>query len=345
VLLGLVVKHRTARADRKSVTSSNPHLRGILIAGALAAVAAALGMFTLSRQQVDSSAAMPTVLPKRHLAPAGKPLVAARPKAHAVRSKAHAVSKAKAAPPRPSVDPVVRAAHSAGLPGPVANAFAGHAVVVVTLYARSSSVDETTEAEAEAGALLAGAGFVPIDVTREGASGALVEAAGVLTPPVTLVYAQPEFKLAARLDGFADKETVAQAARNANPTPAGGTAAQTAWARGADVLCDRVADDLSALNVKTTTDLKTKTPQLQAIGAAFVTGLGKLRAPAGSESSVTQFVQLESQNVDLTEQLVAAVAAKNPVATASATAQQSAVGQQANALALSLGATHCAGAL
>lgn len=318
------------------MTSTNPHLRGILIAGALAAVAAALGMYTLSHQQAASTAAVPTILPKRHLTPIRKPVATVPAKKVAATPKA---------PPAPTVDPVVRAARSAGLPNRVASAFAGHNVVVVSLYAPSSSVDQTTEAEARAGAVLAGAGYVAVDVTKEGPSGALVQAAGVLTPPVTLVYAEPEFKLAVQLDGFADRQTVAQAARNANPDPAGGATAQTAWARGANGLCDRVASDLSALNVKTTQDLKTATPQMQAIGQAFVAGLGKLKAPAGSESPVAEFVQLETQNIGLTEQLVAAVADKDTVATASASGQQSTVGQQANALALSLGATHCAGAL
>jgi hypothetical protein len=108
----------------------------------------------------------------------------------------------------------VAAALAAGLPAPLANALGRHRTVVVSLYNPYSQVDGIAFAEARAGAQLAGAGFVPLNVLSKAQVGKLTEQLGLLPNPGLLVYVRPA-RLAARFSGFADKETVAQATQNA----------------------------------------------------------------------------------------------------------------------------------
>ena len=117
--------------------------------------------------------------------------------------------------PRPSVDlKAIAAARAAGLPEPLAQAFGHHRTIVVSLYDPYSQVDGTSFAEAKAGAALAGAGFVPLSVLSQRDVGKLTEQLGLLPDPGVLVYVKPS-TLAVKIAGFADKETVAQAAENA----------------------------------------------------------------------------------------------------------------------------------
>jgi len=130
-------------------------------------------------------------------------------KAHTAKPK-HAVVK-----PKPLVDlTVVKAALAAGLPQALAQALGRSKTVVVSLYDPYSQVDGTSFAEAKAGAALAGASFVPLSVLSQRDVGKLTEQLGLLPDPGVLVYIRPA-SLAAKIAGFADKETVAQAARNA----------------------------------------------------------------------------------------------------------------------------------
>ena len=93
-------------------------------------------------------------------------------------------------------------------------ALADNRVVVVGLHDPDSALDQMTLAEARAGARAAGAGFVAINVFAEAQSRPLVELLGALENPGILVYTRPDV-LSTRLSGFADSETVAQAAANA----------------------------------------------------------------------------------------------------------------------------------
>jgi hypothetical protein len=108
----------------------------------------------------------------------------------------------------------VEAARSAGLPAPLAEALGLHDTVVVSLYDPYSQVDAISFAEAKAGAALAQVGFVPLDVLSQAQVGKLTEQLGLLPDPGVLVYVRPG-RLAVKIGGFADKETVAQAAANA----------------------------------------------------------------------------------------------------------------------------------
>jgi len=117
--------------------------------------------------------------------------------------------------PKPTVDlAAVKAARAAGLPESLAQAFGRYRVVVVSLYDPYSQVDGTSFAEAKAGAAIAGVGFVPLNVLSQRDVGKLTQQLGLLPDPGVLIYMKPG-TLAAKLVGFADKETVAQAATNA----------------------------------------------------------------------------------------------------------------------------------
>jgi hypothetical protein len=117
--------------------------------------------------------------------------------------------------PRPTVDAAaIKAARDAGLPASLALALGRDRTVVVSLYDPYSQVDGTSFAEAKAGAALAGVGFVPLSVLSQRDVGNLTQQLGLLPDPGVLVYVRPG-TLAAKIAGFADKETVAQAAENA----------------------------------------------------------------------------------------------------------------------------------
>jgi hypothetical protein len=133
------------------------------------------------------------------------------PKAKVAKPVAPAATKA---PEQPSA---VVAALASGLPAQIADALGKHAVVVVSLYNPYSEVDGIAFAEARAGAQLANAGFVPLSVLSQSQAEKLTETLGLLPDPGILVYIRPG-ALAARISGFADKETVAQAAQNAAHT-------------------------------------------------------------------------------------------------------------------------------
>ena len=128
------------------------------------------------------------------------------------------LAKAKPAPvplakPKPA-DPAAPAVDANGLPRVLSTALAGNRVVVVGLHDPDSALDQMALAEARAGARAAGAGFVAINVFVEGQSRPLLELLGALENPGILVYRKPDV-LFARMSGFADSETVAQAAANA----------------------------------------------------------------------------------------------------------------------------------
>jgi len=128
------------------------------------------------------------------------------------------VAKAKPAPvplakPKPA-EPAAPAVDANGLPRVLSTALAGNRVVVVGLHDPDSALDQMALAEARAGARAAGAGFVAINVFAETQSRPLLELLGALENPGILVYRRPDV-LFARMSGFADSETVAQAAANA----------------------------------------------------------------------------------------------------------------------------------
>ena len=140
-----------------------------------------------------------------------------------VKKPAPAKAKAPVAKAKPAPVPLMKpkpakaaapAVDANGLPRVLSTALAGNRVVVVGLHDPDSALDQMALAEARAGARAAGAGFVAINVFAEAQSRPLLALLGALENPGILVYRKPDV-LFARMSGFADSETVAQAAANA----------------------------------------------------------------------------------------------------------------------------------
>ena len=118
---------------------------------------------------------------------------------------------ATVAPTKPAVAPAVAAD---GLPAALASALHKHRIVVVSVFDPESQTDAIAYAEAKAGAAEADTGFVAISLLDSVAAGALttqLPGGGLLPSPGILIYRRPD-TLVYRLDGFADRDTVAQAA-------------------------------------------------------------------------------------------------------------------------------------
>ena len=177
-------------------------MRLLALISALVTVVLALGLFMLARTGADGTdPALSTASPPRA---EGGPAAAPR---RADASKAHAPARARAA-----AHPGTTAAKDAR--PAVVRALAANRVVVVSLWAPGSSTDELADREARAGAQLAGATFVRIDVTRQREVAPLTAKLGLLADPAVLVYGPRSVTPDVRLDGFADREAVAQAAEN-----------------------------------------------------------------------------------------------------------------------------------
>ena len=159
-----------------------------------------------------------------------------KPAAHAkAHAKAQAAAKHKAATrvvPRHAGNKVY-----ADLPAPLQWQLSQHKIVVVSLYNPNADVDAISVAEAHKGALDAGAGFLLVSVLDNKVAGiltALLPGGGLLPAPGILVYRAPG-NVALRIDGFADRVSVAQAAQNAmsgetGPAPVNAAAAAAAAA-------------------------------------------------------------------------------------------------------------------
>jgi hypothetical protein len=188
--------------------TGSAHLRGIVIAGALAAVALALGFVTLAMNQTASKAAPPAIIPlhlRHHGTTHSATTGAAKPKPKAAKKK-----------PVVHVNPNFTAALKAGLPRSVARALAAHPVAVVQLTSEGDQIAQLALGEARVGATLAGAGLVPVDVDGNGgAVEVLTQLLGKLPiAPATLVYIRPA-TLYFTLPGFNDRTIIQQAASNA----------------------------------------------------------------------------------------------------------------------------------
>jgi hypothetical protein len=96
----------------------------------------------------------------------------------------------------------------------LAGALEKNSVVVVLFYSPGSAYDTIQAREARAGAVAARAGFVAVDASRDREVAPLAAAFEVLDAPAVLIVKRG-YRVAARINGFADRETVAQAAANA----------------------------------------------------------------------------------------------------------------------------------
>lgn len=216
----------------------SPAVKVFALVGVIAALALAGGMFVLGGRQEDAYADdVPLVLPKKKggllnvpatakdvaakadkAAPRPATVGPAKPAAKA--SKPEPSAKAKpAAKPRPAKPKPAKpkpAVAKNGLPWSIASALGKHQVVVVALFGDGARVDPLARAEAEAGAQSAHAGFVVLDVTKsqKEAEALTFKLGSVLRSPAVLVFTRPDV-LKIQLDGFRDRDTVAQAALDA----------------------------------------------------------------------------------------------------------------------------------
>lgn len=202
--------------------TGSAHLRGIVIAGILAAVALALGFVTLAMNQTASQAAPPrTILPlkDRHHATSLRKTAHAATKtaanAKAGKGKAGMAAKPKAKP-KAKPDRNLVLALQAGLPRSVARALAKKPVAVVQLTSKSDPVAQLATGEALAGAAGAGASYVAVNVDSNGGDvEVLTRLLGRLpTAPATLIYVRPG-TLVTTLPNFNDRTVVEQAAVSA----------------------------------------------------------------------------------------------------------------------------------
>jgi hypothetical protein len=185
---------------------------------AIVGLAAALALgsaFMLMGHKQDSATTSSVTIKHHPFGPGAK--TAASPKT-ATAAKPAAATAAKSAPvvhKAPEKPAAEVAALAAGLPVRVARALGTSRVVVVEVSNPTSELDAIAFAEARAGAALAGVPFVALSVLSQADIGTLTEQFGQTLPdPGLFIYTRPA-KLAFRIDGFVDKETVAQAAHNA----------------------------------------------------------------------------------------------------------------------------------
>src|SRR4051812_19594062 len=170
-----------------------------MIVGVLALAAVGAGLMVLGRTQGSSSAS---------------PGTQSTPKATSPATKGSAGPRGTVAPPAatPSPSPATGQPSDA-LPAAITEALAANRVVVVSLFDPAAKIDGTAMSEADAGAQLAGATFVSVNVSGTDVD-SLNAHYGVIQDPAVLVL-RPPGDLVVRIDGFADRDTVAQAAANA----------------------------------------------------------------------------------------------------------------------------------
>jgi hypothetical protein len=213
-------------------TTISPQVKILVLVGALAAVGLGASLFLFghgSSKTVERAAtthansSTPTATTARTHS---TPVKTAPVFKHA--TKTHAVPRTHAKKAKPAVFRGNRV--YATLPQPLQWQLAHHRVVVVSFYNPSSDVDAISVAEAHAGAADAGAGFLLVSVLDNKVAGiltALLPGGGLLPDPGVLIYRAPG-NVAIRLDGFADRDSVAQAAANAKAGETGPAASAAA---------------------------------------------------------------------------------------------------------------------
>jgi hypothetical protein len=163
---------------------------------------------------VPPTVAAPATLKKSHVTakPAKAHAHASTAKPTKIATKTHAKPAAKHAKPAPVGNLVYE-----DLPAPLQWQLSRHKVVVVSLYNPNADVDAISVADAHAGAVDAKAGYLLVNVLDNAVAGmltALLPGGGLLPDPGVLVYRAPG-DILVRLNGFADRATVAQAVTNA----------------------------------------------------------------------------------------------------------------------------------
>jgi hypothetical protein len=207
----------------------SPAVKIFALLSVLATLALGAGMFVLGGAEeevaLDEAALVAEIKLAKKTAKSATARTNVSPTATKPKTKATAKPAAKAAPTKPKVvakptavakpkpEPAVAAN---GLPTTIVSALRSSPIVVVSLFDDAAKIDPMAHDEAQAGAKLANAGFVALDVTRDqkAAEALMLKFGAVLRAPMVLFFGRSgELELA--LDGFRDRDTVAQAALNA----------------------------------------------------------------------------------------------------------------------------------
>lgn len=344
--------------------SNSPHLRGIVIAGVLAAVALGLGFVTLAMNQTASKAAPPqTILPLKDrvhgaahttLSTAGKSKVPVKTTPKVVPKAPLPTAKPKPKPKPKPVNANVAAALQAGLPAPVAQALGTHTVAVVELTTHEDPVAELSAGEAQSGAALANAAYVPVDVDHDGKTvSTLTRLLGKLPMiPAALVYARPS-TLVVTLPGFNDRTAIQQAAMTASqqavsaatvqPAAAKVVAPPLTWAQQADALCQATDKQLASLGgTSNAQHLADNQVRFDAVSTRFIGGMKGLKAATGKTAAVAQLNGLLNQYFSALDEMIAAQIRHDVPGVAAARARAGVLGPQVTKLEQRLGATGCA---
>jgi hypothetical protein len=193
--------------------------RPIRILALVAIMLAAGGGALLTLNKGAKTAATPVVVEPSSPTTATTPATATTASHSAKKPAATKPTGTRTAPPT-SVAPKTVAPKPAspvganGLPTVLNAALQKHPIVVVSLFDPQSETDAVSFAEAKAGATDAHVGFVGVNLLDSTVAGALttsLPSGGLLPEPGVLIYRRPG-TLVQQLDGFNDREAVAQAA-------------------------------------------------------------------------------------------------------------------------------------
>jgi hypothetical protein len=135
----------------------------------------------------------------------GKPPAAADPEAVAANIASRNSTTTAAAQPTKPAKPKPQPKTA------LERALVNHKAVVVLFYTPAASLDTLQTREARAGAQAGGAGFLALDVSRDRRMAELATRYDVRDAPAILVFARGP-RVAVRLDGYADRDTIEQAA-------------------------------------------------------------------------------------------------------------------------------------
>jgi thiol:disulfide interchange protein len=210
---------RAADTEAVALTVS-PAIKVFALIGVLVALVMGGAFFVMGNSQETVAATGPLpVLPskaKKTAAAASARAAKTGPAAAKPTVRPKATAKPRTVPKPVTKSKRVGKVAKNGLPISIAQALTAHEVVVVSLYGGGWKIDPMARDEASAGARAAGVGFVALDVTAAGsaAEALMLKYDTVFRVPTVLVFRRGG-ELAIQLDGFRDRDTVAQAATNA----------------------------------------------------------------------------------------------------------------------------------
>jgi hypothetical protein len=237
-----------------------------------------------------------------------------------------------------------------GMPALLALELRTNPVVVVSLYAPKSAVDQVALEEARQGASIAGAGFVALNVADEKVAapltslltGGATAADRVLDDPAVLVFQAPR-TLFVRLNGYNDRETVAQAATNAGAVKVT-IAASGPWATRANAICTQMTTDLLGLKFPTNaSEALAWADQMTNVLSTAVHRLHALKAPRGREAEVRQLLSIYDQAIAALRSTLADIHAGKTPDLAGLEQKFTPLAAKAHSIARDLGATACSG--